>query len=149
MISTVKVRRSKKDTNPISVTYDFGGSLKESSDKFDGTSSLDQVVHGLFIVAARAQLQDYVRSLIAVRKPKVKKGKKGAVATEPTPAPVLSPQEIQAKVDQWKPTVERAAKRTVEKAKKVIDGLSAEERKALLDSLTGGTGLKIGASEDA
>lgn len=136
MLTEVRVKKSKKDKEPVAVKYDFGSSLTESAKLFDGPTSLDNVVHGLFLAAARQQLQDHVRSLMAEKKTKAKgkPGKPGYVAPKLVRA-ALSPEQIQAEVANWRPTVQKQSKRSIDKASKVIGNLSPLERAILLEQL--------------
>lgn len=114
--TTLKIKLSKTDKNPVSVNYDFGNDLAEACAKFDGKAALDQVVFGLFTIAAKQQLADFVRRQITARR----KAKKSA-----------SPAEIQTLVDGWKPEVQRRDKATVSKTLASIGLLSAAQREAL------------------
>lgn len=129
----IKVKRSKTDKNPVVVEFDFGNTLTEAQEKFDGESVLDKVVYGLFLHAAKQQLSDYVRKLLEP----VEVLDKDDAPTGRTRT--RNKTEIQKLVDEWKPTVEKAAKRAVEKAKSVIDGLSDSQRAALMAQLGGNT----------
>jgi hypothetical protein len=115
----IKIRQSKKDKIGHTYEYDFGSSLEEAVEKFDGDSPLEKVVFGLFLSAARQQLSEFVRSHLIPRG----KGKDAKKA--------LTPAEIQEALKSWKPAVERRAQANVSKAKNVLKSLSAEEREAL------------------
>ena len=104
-----KIKRSKTDKNPIVVDYDFGEDLEEAQRMFDGDSPLEKVVYGLYLIAARQQLSDFVR----------KQAKGNTVET------------IQVRLRSWKPSVEKRAQLNVKRAAKVLEGLSPEEREVL------------------
>jgi hypothetical protein len=135
----VHVRRSKADKNPVSVSFDFGDSLAESSAKFDGALAIEKVVHGLFLTAAKQQLRDFVFNLLVPAAPKprkVRKLKKGELPPPVHEAPKpLTPAEIQERVNAWKPTIQRRSKATVNKVAKLVGKLSEEEKAAFLAQL--------------
>ena len=139
----IKVKRDKSDKDPIVVHYDFGHSVEDACRKFDGESLLDKVVFGLFVLAAKQQLQEFVRRLIAptivIEKVPAEKGKKATTVRKEVPS-TLSPRDIQEKVNAWRPTVEKASKRSIAAAAKVVDALSPAERDELLKRLLGGSG---------
>lgn len=134
----IHVKRSKDDKNPVKVEYDFGADLQEAHAKFDGDGPLDKVVYGLFVQAARQQLQDYVRKLLEPLKSKAV-GKPGKAGYKPAKVirEAVAPDKIQELVDGWKPAVERQAKRSVRKAEKVISSLTPEERAELFRTILG------------
>jgi len=103
-----------KDSDPITVEYDFGADLKDASALF----GVD-VVFSNFISSAKIALQDVVRAGI--------KAKKDA-------------KTIQKDVDAFKLGVKRRSKTKAEKLATEMGKLTPEERKVLLASLTAGKG---------
>lgn len=117
----VKIRRSKTDKDPMIFDYDFGENVTDAIEMFDGESPLEKVVHGLFIVAAKQQLAEYVRQCL-----EPKPGGKGK-----KPKPGMSLEEIQESIKTWKPSVEKRASANVNRTAKQFAKLSPEEREAL------------------
>ena len=102
---TIKVRAGGRDSEQHAVTYNIGNTLDELVAQY-----------GKELVAAKARekivvnLQDYMRN----------NAKAGKVA------------ELQTLADAWVPGIRHAAKTPVDKAKTLFEGLSEEDRKAVL-----------------
>lgn len=118
----IKIRRNKTDKDPMIFEYDFGGDVDNAVNTFDGESPLEKVVYGLFVVAAKQQLAEFVRTCLVPRT----KGKGKNKKKEP-----MTVEEIQEALLTWKPTVERRASANVTRAAKNLSKLSAEEKAAL------------------
>ena len=143
MTTSVKIRRSKDDKSPIVVSYDFGSDVADASARFDGPLAIEKVVHGLFVIAAKQQLRDFVLNLVTPKAnkprgkaPKVKKGS-ASPAHIPEVFHAPTPAEIQAKVDAWKPSIQRREKAVVARFAGMIGKLTAKEREALFAKLNG------------
>jgi hypothetical protein len=102
---------------PMVCHYDFGGNLdgfikKASAKGADGTSIAYSKVHA----SEKIDVQDIIRRMTVAGK---------------------SQGEIQKELDSHIPGVKKRGKSKSEKMKDDFDALSAEERKALISSLTG------------
>jgi hypothetical protein len=67
----------------------------------------------------------------ATKTPKKGKGKDAAAPAEAKP---LTQDEIQAKVNDWKPSIERRRKHAVSRVAKLVANLSSEEKEILMAS---------------
>lgn len=107
------------DSDPVEVSYDFGGNLEEAVSKFG-----EDVVYARYKASAVIDLQSLIRGQIR----KVKEGEMIDVAV------------IQEVVAAWVPGVRQArGKSSEEKAKDAIGKLTPEARAALLAELLAGT----------
>lgn len=112
----VEVRRSRDDKKPLEVEYDFGKNTAEAIERFNTAGPYGDVVHGLFVQAAKMQLRNFV----------VESKLTGAA--------------LNAKLATWKPELLMRGKPPLEKARKLVRTMSVEERDALLKELQGGNG---------
>lgn len=112
MTTTIKVRRKKGDKNPAAFEFDFGDNATVAIAAFGA-----DVVYAGFVTVAKQQLQDYIRRLMAKKK------------NPPTN------EQIQAQIADWKPGVRRRGKSAVDKAAKIVAGMTDEQRAAFMREL--------------
>ena len=117
----IKIRRNKTDKDPMLFDYDFGGDVEGAVRIFDGDSPLEKVVYGLFVIAAKQQLAEFVRTCL-----EPKPGGKGK-----KPKPGMDLDQIQQALKTWKPTVERRASANVNRAAAKLRAMTVEEKAAL------------------
>ena len=103
----IKVRSGGRDSEQLSVNYKIGSTLDELVAQF-GESTVAAKAREKVIV----NLQDYLRN-------NAKKGKNAG--------------ELQALADKWVPGIRAAGTSKADKAKSLFEGLSAEDRKAILE----------------
>jgi hypothetical protein len=107
----VEVKRNREDKKPLIVDYDFGRDVGEAIALFNNDGPYGDVVHDLFITAAKMQLRAFV----------LDGGLTGAA--------------LASAVAAWKPEIKHMGKPPLEKAKAIVGKLSPEERAALLKQL--------------
>lgn len=96
----------------VAAEYDFGDNLAESVALFG-----EEVVYSRYKSAAVIDLQSFMRGLIRQEK---------------------TPEEIAAAVAEWKPGVRKATgKSKEEKVRELLQGLTAEDREAILREYVG------------
>jgi len=105
--TTISAKVGGKDGVDITVNYSFPADLEAAVEEHD-----EAVVYGKYVQQSRVDLQALIRRL----------SEKGS-----------SVEEIQAVVDEWKPTIASSTRKSpAEKAEALIAGLSLEQREALL-----------------
>lgn len=115
----ISVRRSRTDKKPLIVEYDFGVSTPDAAAKFNSDGPYGDVVHHLFQAQAEQQLREFVREL--------------AESTSGT----LSQAVLIKEVSDWKPKIKHHGAPPLQRALKVANSLSDDERKELLRQLQG------------
>jgi hypothetical protein len=93
------------------VNYNFGENLEEAIDLF-GT----EVVYKRFKAAVVVDLQGIMRRHMSAKEP-------------------LFGDDLQAKIDEWKPGVQKARKSKTEKALSLLEGMTADEKAEFIASL--------------
>lgn len=108
--TTIKLNFARKKGQPIpTVQYDFGVTAAESANLFT-----PEVVHTLFVQAARIQLSAWLREVMIRKK-----------------APMTLEEVNDALRLGWKPTIKRRGKSQLERAQEAFEALSAEDRTKL------------------
>lgn len=108
----VTVRRNKRDKTPITVQYDFGGTVQGAVNKFG-----EEDVFFLFSHAVRQQLAEYVREMLAAD-------------------PSVAVNVLQKDVDAFMPIVEKRKKQEIAKAVDSVLSLSPSVREEVLRQLS-------------
>jgi len=109
----ITARVGKEEGSPsATVTYDMGDNLQEAVEKFG-----DDVVFKRFEQSLVIEIQAIIRRHLSGETPKTEA-------------------EIQALISEFSPGLQRKRKSTKEKALDLLEGLSEEERKEILASLT-------------
>lgn len=120
-----KVSATLKDSDRVvEVEYDFGETLEQALELFG-----EEVVFSRFKAAAVVDLQALIR-----RNMQPKTDKEGKVTEEPK-----TDEEIQQIVSEWKPGIKQVTRKSPqEKIKALMEGMSDEDREALLAGLLEG-----------
>lgn len=109
----ITAKAGKEDDAPsATVTYDFGDSLAEAVDRFG-----ESVVFNRFKSAVTIDIQALIRRELTGEKP-------------------ASQDEIQEKVDEWKPGVQRSRKSKKDKALELLGAMSEDEKAEIMAELS-------------
>ena len=111
-----RVMEGEEVLSEASVVYDFGDTLEDSVSLFGA-----DVVHKRFVASVTVDLQGTIRRL----------------TTEGKDRTALSGKELQVAIDEWKPGVAKTRKSKTEKAMAIVEGMTTEEKLALLSELSG------------
>ena len=93
---------------PVSVNFDFGGTLQEAIGLFG-----EDLVYNKFVAAARIDLQSFMRGMIRTEK---------------------NQQEMDAAVAEWRPGMKARGKSPQEKIKAILAKFDPEEAKAIIEA---------------
>lgn len=109
--ATIAVRAGGRESEPVSVTHDIPRDLDSLVAKYSA-----EVVAGKAVEKIIINLQDYLR---------------GKAKSDPNA-------DLQALADEWRPGIRSPrGKSKTEKAYSLLESMSPEEKKALLESLQG------------
>lgn len=108
--------KKTRSNTPIP-SYDFGKTIEEAIDRFDGVEAHQKVVFACFVAGAKQQWAEHLRKIEA------------NLGSPPGEAVIDHERAI------WRPSVKRRGMHAHEKASRIIGKLSADERAALLNAL--------------
>lgn len=112
---TARVGRGEDASPSVSIDYDFGKTVKDAVEKFG-----EEVVYSHFLSSSVIALQSRMRASMA---PDVEAGK------DP------DDKKVHAALKSWKLGIRQPGVSKLEKAKKFVGGMSADEKAALLKEL--------------